>query len=226
MMGQLVQNRFDKFSRSSEGGFVYYPDAEHAALDGTGTALYLLENVGALSAQKRISLWGTTSQTMTVMGERIIPEISKDEMKALNAAPGINSIRIYASLPEQDVDAGILCIVYPQATSVLDVADLLPRVTRWVQNTPQSMGNWTSRDELFQEMGDREWPAVSGYQGDQGLEPANKILRQNGELVLVFFMCSRFRAPLSLFNWLGEGGMVLCCSRRTMACCLSKRQHA
>lgn len=187
MMEQLVQNRFDKFYRPSEGGFVYYPDAKHASLDGTGTALYLLENVGALSDQKRTALWGKPSQTMAVLGERIVPEMSKDAMKALNAAPGINSIRIYTILPEQDVDAGIRCIVYPRATRVLDVADLLPRVKRWVKNTPQSMGNWTSREELDQELGDSEWPAVPVYQGNQGLEPANKILQENGELVLVGF---------------------------------------
>ena len=186
MMEQLVQNRFDKFYRPSEGGFVYYPDAKHASLDGTGTALYLLENVGALSGPKRISLWGTPSETMAGLGERIVPKMFKDDMKAF-AAPGINSIRIYTSLPEQDVDAGISCIVYPRATRVLDVVDLLPRVTRWVQNTPQSMGNWTSREELYQELGEREWPEVTVYQGDQGLEPANKILRENGKLVLVGF---------------------------------------
>jgi hypothetical protein len=187
MMEKLVQNRFDKFYRPSEGGFAYYPDAKRASLDGTGTALYLLENVGALSDQKRTALWGTPSQTMAVLGERIVPEMSKDDLKALNAAPGINSIRIYSSLPKQNVDTGILYIVYPRVTKVLDAADLLPRVTRWVKNTRQSMGNWTSRDELCQELGDREWPAVTVYQGDEGLAPANKILRENGELVLVGF---------------------------------------
>jgi hypothetical protein len=126
MMEKLVQNRFDKFYRPSEGGFAYYPDAKRASLDGTGTALYLLENVGALSDQKRTALWGTPSQTMAVLGERIVPEMSKDDMKALNAAPGINSIRIYSSLPKQNVDTGILYIVYPRVTKVLDAADLLP----------------------------------------------------------------------------------------------------
>ncbi len=78
-------------------------------------------------------------------------------------------------------------IIYPETTPVLDVADLLPRVSGWLKNTPQSMGNWTSREDLYHYLTAREWPTVQVYRGNQGLWPANQLLKENGELVLVGF---------------------------------------
>lgn len=187
MMARLVSNRFEKFYRPGEGGFSYYPSVKKASLDGTGSAVYLLKNVGALSDNTRMALWGTPAQTMENLGERRVKEISGDELRAVNSLADINSIRIFASMPEQDFAAGMRCIVYPRATRVLDTADLMPRIVGWLEKTPQSMGNWTSREELYQDLTVKEWPAVQVCQGNQGLGPANKLLRENGEVVLVGF---------------------------------------
>jgi hypothetical protein len=99
----------------------------------------------------------------------------------------INSIRFYANRPGQDFYTGMSGIIYPETTPVLDVADLLPRVSGWLKNTPQSMGNWTSREDLYHYLTAREWPTVQVYRGNQGLWPANQLLKENGELVLVGF---------------------------------------
>ncbi|MGE5422747.1 MAG: hypothetical protein ACM3QW_05765 [Ignavibacteriales bacterium] len=186
VMAKLVGNRFEKFYRAEEGGFVYYPDTKRATLDGTGSAIALLKNVGALSEEKRNALWGTPAQTMTDLGIKNISELSKADFNPPNTT-SINSIRVYRSMPEQSFDTDIFCVVYPRATRVLDVSDLLPRVARWLDNTPQSMGNWTSREELYQELGNKEWPVVQVYTGDQGLGPVNRMLQENGELILVGF---------------------------------------
>ncbi|MGE5396670.1 MAG: hypothetical protein ACM3MK_03920 [Chitinophagales bacterium] len=183
VMGKLVQNRFEKFYRAQEGGFVYYPDTKNATLDGTGSGIALLENVGALSAEKRNALWGNPAQTTKDLGVRSISRLSEADLGSLNDC---NSIRVYRSLP-QDFNDDVLCAVYPHETPVLDVVDLLPRTTRWLANTPQSMGNWTTRDSIYQELGGRVLPAVTVYQGDQGLETLNKVLKDNGQLVLVGF---------------------------------------
>jgi len=186
VMEQLVRNRFEKFYRAEEGGFVYYPDSQHATLDGTGSAIYLLDNLGAMSEEKRNSLWGTPAQTMTDLGSKKISELAQDDLDSLNTA-SINSIRVYRSMPQPGLDASILCVMYPRKTSVLDMSDLLPRVTRWLESTPQSMGNWTSRDSVYQELGGKVLPAVEVYQGDKGLKPLNNMLGENQELVLVGF---------------------------------------
>ncbi|MBP1761741.1 MAG: hypothetical protein H6Q64_1283 [Firmicutes bacterium] len=187
MMTRLITNRFEKFYRSGEGAFAYYPEVKQASLDGTGTALSLLQNVGALSDLKRNDLWGTPDKTMQNLGEHNVSQISSKDLRAVVAAGQINSIRIYTNRPEQDFYVGISGIIYPEASPVLDGADLLPRVAEWLLNTPQSMGNWTSREELLQEINKRQWHDVPIYQGDQGLDPANKLLQKNGELVLVGF---------------------------------------
>ncbi|MGE5389660.1 MAG: hypothetical protein ACM3PE_01215 [Deltaproteobacteria bacterium] len=186
IMTELVRNRYAKFYREQEGAFVYYPDTEHATLDGTGSAVYLLKNVGALSDQTRDTLWGAPLQTMKDLGQRSVSAISSHDLQTVTAA-GVNSIRIYASRPEDDFTDGIHAIVYPQATPVLDVADLMPRVSKWVKNTPQSMGNWTSREKILQDLNQRKWPVVPDYQGSQGLALANELLRKNGQAVLVGF---------------------------------------
>lgn len=186
IMTELVRNRYTKFYREQEGAFVYYPDTEHATLDGTGSAIYLLKNVGALSDQTRNALWGTPAQTTKDWGEHSVSVISGNDLTAVTAE-GINSIRIYASRPEDRFADDILSIIYPRNTQVLDTADLMPHVTKWVKNTPQSMGNWTSREELYKDITVKEWPAVPVYNGNQGLKPANKLLREKGELVLVGF---------------------------------------
>lgn len=187
MMTQLITNRFEKFYRSGEGAFAYYPEVKQASLDGTGTVLSLLQNVGALSVPDRDALWGSPNKTMQDLGEQSVSQISIKNLSAVAAAGQINSIRIYTNWPEQDFYEGIRGIIYPESTPVLDAADLLPRVDKWLKETSQSMGNWTSREELLQEINKREWSDVSVYQGNQGLGPANQLLYKNGELILVGF---------------------------------------
>ncbi|HPT69590.1 MAG TPA: hypothetical protein PKW50_05530 [Syntrophomonas sp.] len=185
MMSRLIINRFEKFYRPGEGAFAYYPDVKQASLDGTGTALSLLQNVGALSVPARDALWGTPDKTMQDTGEQKVSQISAKDLSIFTAVGQINSIRFYSIRPEQDFYKGISGIIYPEATPVLDAADLMPRVNKWLQETPQSMGNWTSREELLQQLKEREWPTAPVYFGDQGLEPVNKLLRENGQIVLV-----------------------------------------
>jgi hypothetical protein len=187
MMTRLIINRFEKFYRPGEGAFAYYPEVKQASLDGTGTALSLLQNVGALSVPVRDVLWGSPDKSMQDLGEHSVSKISAKDLRTIAAAGQINSIRIYSNRPEQDFYTGISGIIYPEATPVLDAADLLPRVAVWLQNTSQSMGNWTSREELLQVINEREWHDVPVYQGDQGLSPVNKLLQENRELVLVGF---------------------------------------
>jgi len=184
VMTELVINRYVKFYREQEGAFVYYPQTEHATLDGTGSAIYLLKNVGALSDQSREMLWGTPAQTMKDLGTHSVSSISRDDMKKISVA-GINSIRIYANQPPEIFSEDIFAIIYPQATQVLDVADLMPRIAQWLKKTPQSMGNWTSREEIRRDLNEQEWSALPVYQGNQGLDPANELLKENGQVVFI-----------------------------------------
>ena len=187
MMTKLIINRFEKFYRLGEGAFAYYPEVKQASLDGTGTALSLLQNVGSLSVPTRDTLWGTPDKTMQDLGQHSVSQISSKDLSAVAAAGQINSIRFYSNRPEQDFYVGISGIIYPEASPVLDAADLLPQVADWLLNTSQSMGNWTSREELLQELNKRQWHDVPVYQGNQGLGPVNKLLQDNGELVMVGF---------------------------------------
>jgi hypothetical protein len=69
--------------------------------------------------------------------------------------------------------------------------DLLPKVIRWVNTTSQSMGNWVSKENIFQD--DQKYPAgvniapVPVATGEVPLGPANGALKKHGKLILIGF---------------------------------------
>ena len=61
----------------------------------------------------------------------------------------INSIRFYTADPESGkYTENVLGIFYPQETEIPDVMELVPKMNAWINNTSQSMGNWTSRESI------------------------------------------------------------------------------
>ncbi|MGE5415390.1 MAG: hypothetical protein ACM3UZ_01230, partial [Acidobacteriota bacterium] len=111
------------------------------------------------------------------------------DLNRLINAPGVNSLRYYSTDPElsNDFTSGVLGLCYPRTTTVLDVMDLLPKVNSWLNATPQTMGNWTSKDKLEQQLKTIPIKHVPVYQEDIMMDALNAELRENRKLTVIGF---------------------------------------
>lgn len=187
LMEEIIANRFEKFYIPGEGGFSLYPRAEKPDLDGTGTALGLLKAAGALSPEQQARLYGSANETILDLGVHTVLELKENNFNGIKNAQGINSIRLYRTEPAENYTANVVGIIYPNETPVLDIVDLLPKMSRWVNTTPQSMGNWVSRESIKNDLSVYKMKAVPVAKGEIPLELANGVLHNNRELIAIGF---------------------------------------
>ena len=65
----VVKAFFKEYFVQTDNAFSYYPDSEHATIDGTGDAVSHFAVLGMLSSEKQKSLWGHFSGTCMDLGE-------------------------------------------------------------------------------------------------------------------------------------------------------------
>jgi len=185
----IVRIRFERFFVESDGAFSLYPGAAHADLDGTGEMLGYLNEIGALSRYRQESLWGPEAANITDLGTLRVAELTQDNFVAVGASPGVNSLRVYGSVAKpDDYGSGLVCIIYPRKSVVLDVMDLMPRVARWTSATSQSMGNWVSRENVLNAyVAGADLRPVPVSTGGVPLELAAKTLQDTGSIVVIGF---------------------------------------
>jgi hypothetical protein len=70
---------------------------------------------------------------------------------------------------------------------VLDVMDFIPRMKTWINNTSQSMGNWTSREDIRQSLSEINIKPVPILKEELPLNELNNVLIKNHKLILVGF---------------------------------------
>lgn len=187
LMEQIVRNKYEQTFINSQGAFSYYPGAANADLDGTGETLSYLNEIGALSSGKQKDLWGSPEKSIKDLGAHQASGLKEGDFDPIKIAPSVNSVRLYRSDPGIDFDAGVAGVYYPRPTAVLDARDLLFRLHQWVNQTPQSMGNWVSKESIVKELAGLKPAAVPVANGDDPLDLAEEILVQNHKLVLVGF---------------------------------------
>lgn len=188
LMEFYFQTKFEKFYIPKEGAFSYYPLSEHATLDGTSGIIGNLNKIGAFSEERRIRLWGQPQVTCRDLGISDVSEITAADLKAILALTNINSLRFYAIHPDTgNYTVNVLGVFYPRKTPVLDVMELMPKMRAWVNGTSQSMGNWTSREEILAELAKINIKPVPVSQGEIPLELANKILKENKSFTVIGF---------------------------------------
>lgn len=200
----IVKSKFEKFYLESQGAFCYYPGSTEATIEGTGDAVDLLDMVGALSKERQKLLWGSSEQSITDLGSYEVAELKESDLGLLKNSPGLNSLRFYRTDPSLgDFTTGVVCLNYPQETRVLDIMDLLPKVKQWVNTTAQSMGNWTSKEAVVQELQAVQIDPVPVYKGEMPLKLLNEVLQNQRELVVVGFdvlQIPRYKMTLRLAN--------------------------
>lgn len=188
MMEIIMRDKFEKFYIPDQGAFSYYSGALEADLDGTGENLNMLGNVGVLSRERQERLWGKNDQSITDLGVYKVSELKESDFELLKNSPGINSIRLYgADSVGGSYMFNVVSVIYPRETPVLDIMDLLPKMSRWINGTPQNMGNWVSKEAIIQELETIKIQPVPVSKGVVPLELANSVLQNNGQLIVVGF---------------------------------------
>ncbi|MEN6390447.1 MAG: hypothetical protein ABFD04_08505 [Syntrophomonas sp.] len=187
LMEKIVRSKYETTFIPAQGAFSYYPGAANADLDGTGETLGYLNEIGALSSTKQRELWGSPENSLKDLGNYRIWGLQEIDFDLIKNTPGINSIRLYRIDPGIDFDAGVAGIYYPNKTAVIDACDLLYRLDHWANITPQSMGNWVSKESIFKELAGFHPNAIPVYNETIPLNLANEVLRQDHVLVIVGF---------------------------------------
>ncbi len=151
-----LTTRFERQYVAEEGAFSYYPDAEHATLDGTGTAISSYQSVGALSFEQQKVLWDSPLDSAQDLGTVEVDELSSESVESVATCDGVSSVRFYLGDEPDDLNSEVLAVYYPEPPKVLDAVDMVPRLARWLLSTDQTMGNWISKAELQSELGEGE----------------------------------------------------------------------
>jgi hypothetical protein len=188
LIGEYMRVRADKCFIPSEGAFSYYPGSRQATLDGTSGAIGTYFEVGAFSADRRRRLWGGPEQTCTTLGEFALPAVTAENLAPLLEQQDLNSVRLYPGTPDPpNFATGAVGVFYPRPTPVLDAVDLLPRVRRWLEKTPQSVGNWVSRQVLSDRLSQTVLNPVAVSTGQIPLAQINSVLNENRTVTLIGF---------------------------------------
>lgn len=188
LIEDIVRTKFEKCYVNNRGGFSLYPGATEPDLDGTGGMLGLLKIIGAYKRDRQELLWGPLEKKIIDLGVHKVSELKEGDFTSILSSEGINSIRIYRADPGSDSYlSNVVGIIYPKEMSVLDVTDLLPKLTHWVNTTSQTMGNWTPKEWIQQELANLKIQPVLVAKGDIPLKLMNEFLKNNEELVVIGF---------------------------------------
>jgi len=182
-----VRARFARYFVAADGAFSYYPDSGKATLDGTSGGVGVYFGMGAYSAERRKRLWGGAETTCANLGVNKTASLTERDLAPVTAKPEVNSVRYYSGDPDEDALATAANgVFYPRATAVVDAVELAPRVSRWLESTGQSMGNWVSRQELIDRLAEAGVKPVPVYQTIP-VEAINGVLGVGGSVTLVGF---------------------------------------
>lgn len=99
----------------------------------------------------------------------------------------VNSFRFYQNTPTKNYFANVELIFYPGKTHTLDALELVPKVKHWLETTPQSMGNWVSRETVFHDLELIDLKEVPIYGNEIPLKKINELLRNNGRIIVIGF---------------------------------------
>jgi hypothetical protein len=188
ILENYVKTYFLKYFISNEGAFSYYPGATHATLDGTSGIIGLFKDLGAFSSEKQSQLWGSRADTARQLGTIAVSQLTEQDLGFLNDAKNVNSWRFYPVEPDgSNYTSNVAGVYYPQATPVLDIVDLLPKIRQWLDTTSQSMGNWVSREEILQQMSAISLAGVTITKDAAPLAQLNRILSEHKRLTLIGF---------------------------------------
>lgn len=187
LIEKYIKIEFERFYVPEEGSFSYYPNSRHATLDGIGGGFFIFEEIGALSNKKQTELWGSPEENIIDLGVHKRSKLTENDFKLISGSTDVNSFRFYGKTPEYtDLTSNVSAVVYPKKKSVLDILDLTTKIKHWLNTTPQTMGNWVSKESVRKRLEEIRIGEAPVYE-DIPLEYSNKILHKNRELIVIGF---------------------------------------
>lgn len=182
-----IRIKFEKFYIKREGSFSYYPGADHATIEGSGV-IGDFKNYGYSSEKNQIRLWGASEDNCKDLGTYYVKDLDEKNVRAIIDAGEINSMRLYTVNPgDGQYITKALGVFYPKETPVLDVMDLVPRMSTWINTTSQSMGNWTSREAIRQSLLEVKMKTVPIFKDVFPTKELNDVFLKNQKLVIIGF---------------------------------------
>jgi len=176
---------FTQYYTEQEGAFRFYPQGP-ATLDGTGTMVGGLQDLGYADLIKRNRLWKGYQSRIQRAEYHGVTALQASDFDTLFKTGGINSIRIYNSDPVLDsLEWGVCGIVYVGTNPIPDVVEVAPRVKQWADTSSQSMGNWISRQSIIKDLAGLPDVTPKFISKELPLGELNSIYSQQGSLVAV-----------------------------------------
>lgn len=119
-------------------------------------------------------------------GIKQISVLQESDLISLSDNNEINSLRVYINNPDNYL-SDVVCVIYPKNTPVLDMADLIPKLKEWINSTDQSMGTWTSKETIEQDLQNINTSAETLIQHGIDIEYLNDLLTDNDEVYILGF---------------------------------------
>ncbi len=187
LIENFIRIKCEKYYLPEEGAFSYYPGGGHATLDGT-RGFFIFKDLGAFSWEKQQELWGTPAENIIDAGVHEISELTQHDVDTIAQAEPINSLRFYRGAPDYtDLFADVFAVVYPRKTSVLDIMDFVQHINRWIETTPQTMGNWVSKAEIRSQLASLPIEDTPVYEAHIPHERVHEVLQNHAEFVVIGF---------------------------------------
>jgi hypothetical protein len=186
LIENYVKTKFEYFYIPDEGGFSYYPNAEHASLDGTSGIIF--KDIGAYSAEQQNRLWGDPKKNIQDLGYHETSDLNSSDLDLIASQSDVNSLRIYHSEPNYaNLTNNVISLIYPKQTSVLDIMDLVPRIIRWLDKQSLSIGNWSSKEQINEYYSSLNIKKPLVFKSTSQLDSMNTIFQEQNELQVIAF---------------------------------------
>lgn len=179
--------RFDEYYLPKDGAFRYYAGAEHPTLDGTGTILSNLADIGYLSPEKRVRIWGTPESMWQNFGKMQDQIQWQAIVQKMLSDKRVNSVRIYNADSVSDLHGQALWLCYPNGNRILDATELIPKIKSWADTTKQSLGNWVSRQSILDDLQGFPTTAPSMVPGKSLPEKLTSMLSAGDTITVISF---------------------------------------
>lgn len=182
-----IKLKYEKFYIPEEGGFSYYPYGKNATIDGTDQ-YDIFDTIGAFSSEKQTYLWGAPRNNVINLGTQTITESYIIHLDSFKDQECVNSLRVYYGLPDYNaLNEDVVAIIYPKKATNLDIIDLIPKVKHWFLTTPQTMGNWSSKEETLIRLETIHINAVPIYESELPGYKLKEILDNHNKITLIGF---------------------------------------
>ena len=197
---KILEIVFSKFYIPEQGAFSLYAGEKKADLDGTGGFLGLMQKIGFFSTEKQQEMWGFPDKTIKDIGIIQTSDLKDNDFKPLYSMTQVNSYRFYRTVPgKTDYLSNVAAVFYPRKSQVPDVIEMTLALNRWLENTSQHMGNWTSKESIVDRMSSFSLSNDVIIQEKIPIETTREILHEKGKLVIIGFdrmQIPRFRISI------------------------------